>query len=186
MSCERFRELISHSLDSGEDPSDETRQHLAGCPACRQYRDAMANLEAELHGNLPPMMPVPTELQQRIITAVRSEPRPVARRRLVLTTSGLAAAACLAIAVGFWMAHPPDKPDDPWAGSNEQAAAVVNSVLDELLQPPDRSEQPIARIGRFTTAPIDRELRYLAEDAEHAGRTLLALLPLELPATNGG
>jgi len=98
----------AYALDA-LDPEEERafEQHLASCPRCREAVAAFSETAAELAYAVPPASP-PPELRGRITSAVRAEGGRVVPLRPRWATAAVAVAAvaaCVAIALGVWVAH---------------------------------------------------------------------------------
>ncbi|MBR5381033.1 MAG: zf-HC2 domain-containing protein [Oscillospiraceae bacterium] len=93
--CEKFQELVSCLTDGELTEAEKLRldAHLTSCPACRAYRDLLADI-ASLEKSDPP-----ASLVTNVMDAARRAPKPknVTARRWV--TGTVAAAACLAVIV---------------------------------------------------------------------------------------
>jgi len=87
----------------------------------------------------------------------------------------LAAAACVLLAVGVFLAtRPPDPP------------VVVEQpripLPTDLLEPGTLIDESLARVRDVAAGPFADEMAMLARDAGSLGRSMLSPLPLELVA----
>lgn len=58
MNCDDCQRQLSEQLDAGPaTAAPQVETHLAGCPACRAFRDAVAALDARLAGQAVPVLP---------------------------------------------------------------------------------------------------------------------------------
>jgi hypothetical protein len=117
LTCAEFQDLAAVvALDTAE--ADEVRrveEHAEACPTCRGWLDELRSAAAGL-GMLVPQIDPPSELRERMVAAVRREPRPNAfarrlaprglRRRPRLSAAWLVAAASFIVAIASlaWVA----------------------------------------------------------------------------------
>lgn len=104
--CETYEAWLSALLDGELDPKyqAELMEHLAGCPACRQYFDDLMAIQDAL--SEPDEEKAPEDLARSVMDAVANTPQdggasPARRRRepAVRWQRWAALAACLALAV---------------------------------------------------------------------------------------
>lgn len=102
MACGPFLEMISARLDGvlSEQEQAQLEEHLAQCPSCRSVARELEGLRAAMSGLEE--VPVPPELEERVMNAVHAERRGSRtwnRRRMVRSLAGLAACAVLCVGI---------------------------------------------------------------------------------------
>ena len=109
--CETYEAWLSALLDGELDPKyqAELMEHLAGCPACRQYFDDLMAIQDAL--SEPDEEKAPEDLARSVMDAVANTPQdggasPARRRRKPAVRwqrwAALAACLALAVAMGWW------------------------------------------------------------------------------------
>lgn len=185
MLCNVYRQELSKSLDTGEALPTMLAVHVATCDACREYTESLTALEGRLRQSVPPTAPLPDELRERIrrsVAAASVTPAVTLRRRMVPVLAGLAAAACIALAVIFYLAtrtpqindHTPvvekPRPSNP--------LAIIGRMRSEGL-----GGLSLQRAGALASAPMEEEMQRVANDARAVGEALLAHLPTDMLAS---
>lgn len=118
ISCERAWELLSQQLDGPLSPQErqELEEHLASCPACRNDREELIQMDQALRGLGE--MEAPAGFTQRVMDQVRAESQkrpkviPLWRRPQVRALAGLA--ACALLCIGIYRVMP--QQSDPSSG----------------------------------------------------------------------
>lgn len=148
-------------------------QHLAGCPACRAYRDYLAQAMAVARRNLPAADPglhalAAIRAAARAAPPVRGETSP--EWRVAFWQPVLAAAALFLVCLGGWYwlgggrgtpeaatvawAPPAGKPDSPANGNGDVWMMII---ADETVV-----TEPLSDLAaRQDITPLDRDLLLL-------------------------
>src|SRR5689334_4490436 len=109
VTCREFLDLAAAVALDAAGPEDTRRveQHAADCPICAAWLAELRESVAAMGAFLPHLEP-PPELRERVMAAIRREPRPLALlrralpRRVVgrrLSAAWLAAAASFVLAI---------------------------------------------------------------------------------------
>ena len=115
MTCDRWRDVILLETDGTVPPADrdDLRRHLADCPACRQYAEAVRSVVSAL--SVECVGPVPARLAHRLRRlAATVEVRPAWRRQVRYWAAAAAALLVAATLVLAFLDRRPDRvrPDD--------------------------------------------------------------------------
>ena len=184
MLCNVYQRELSKSLDAGEALPPELAVHVATCDACRKHYESLTALEGRLRQSVPPEAPLSDELRERIrqsVAAASVAPAVTLRRRLVPVLAGLAAAACVALAVAYFLATRPApllehtpvvKKDSP------NPLAMIGRMRSEAF-----GGLSLRRAGELAASPMEEEMRRVANDARAVGTALLAHLPTNVLAS---
>ena len=142
ISCRTAEQFASQSLDGQATAAEEQllAAHLADCPACRDYRNRLAELDRNLADATGELLAAVTK---QSISIPKVSPRQAPRRMAPWLTTAIAAAACLLIggtlAIGLlgWMNHVTRPTDRTIATTNlAQPPAVV--AANRPATPPDQ------------------------------------------------
>ena len=138
--CEKYQELISAMLDGEISAAEreELEAHVAGCADCAFVYSAFSALSEGLSHALEEP---PERLRENVMAELRRDEIKKSSRRLSRPLKTLlAAAACMALAVGFWALGPgaAQKTEDSLLDAGQaapaaEAPAVRNSAADEAL-----------------------------------------------------
>ena len=168
MSCAEIRPQLSPLVDGDLDGPTERRlrQHLAGCPACRE-EEALCRRLIALTASLPSLEP-PAALWTRIEARLEEPPRPLAwlrwPRLRFLVPAGFAFAAAAVVAAVAWerrSALPSDEAllADAQAELGRAESHYRKAATDlRLLAERERAGWPEAKRRRFDQqlAALDR------------------------------
>lgn len=106
-----FEELIAAAIDGELSPAEQTEldAHLAVCPRCRAFREAMEAVSGVTAKHLPPP---PADFTDRVMDAVRAQAAPPVKKKrkpgilpFPARAAALAAVAALVLGVGTWAAR---------------------------------------------------------------------------------
>jgi hypothetical protein len=105
LTCEEFVDLAAVVALDAADAEDVRRveEHASACPVCRGWLDELRMAAAGL-GALVPQLEPPSALRERVLEAVRREPRPLAVVRRLLPRRPRLSAAWLVAAASFVVA----------------------------------------------------------------------------------
>ncbi len=108
MNCEEFERNLQQQVDGGSSAANETdvRQHVQNCPACRDLEEGFRLLTQAFTATRPPQPP--QGFSERVLDAFEKDRAVHPRWRL--PALGLAAAASLLLALGWWLK--PNSTDD--------------------------------------------------------------------------
>jgi len=180
MNCQDAKSLIMEYLDGELAPTERTRleQHLAGCEACRQERDAQRHVINCVQAL--PRAKAPADLALRVNEAAVAEAR---RQTSSRARAGrrLALAASVAIAAGVLTVLATTNSNQP----GESTKATEMAAADR----PPQAEQAPAPAGKLAAALLKKEAGKDL-DAAPGGRaadklaaaTAAAAAPAEQPA----
>jgi len=135
VTCQDVRRRLWALIDGDLDEADraEMETHLTGCEACRREMAVRRRVWAALDLDA---VPPGRDLTQRVLNRVALASRRRVRRRR-LAWGGVAAAACLVLAVTLSLLlapHEPTEPFDPGTPYLETQLVVLDEVSDiELL-----------------------------------------------------
>ncbi len=185
MLCNVYRKELSKSLDSGQPLPTMLAVHEATCDACREYHESLTALEGRLRQSVPPEAPLSAELRERIrrsVAAASLAPAMTFRRRMMPILAGIAAAACIALAVIFFIAtRPPKTHKPPQIAENPNPAnplAMIARMRSDAF-----GGMSLQRAGELAATPMEEELQRVVSDARSVSEALLACLPRDLPAS---
>ena len=164
-SCKYFRSLADQYIE-GELAAEQTREleaHLAECEGCRREFDELKALKGAIRSAREE---VPEGLHERIMSAVKSEPKKKPARRHVFYRGAAISAACFMLCISFVVilsmmpfgksGSGNDVPDDPLYASTEAVNTESNKTQSseaEILGPNDVVTD-LAE-SRAEEAPID-------------------------------
>lgn len=96
--CEKYQEMISSMLDGelSDAQQSELSRHLSVCPRCRRMYSAFSALSSAAAEDT---VPVPADLHESIMSAVRSSASAASRRGLIVRLRPYAAAAACLIVI---------------------------------------------------------------------------------------
>lgn len=96
-----FEELICAELDGELTPAqrEELDAHLAACPRCRSFREAMAAVEGAAARNLPDP---PAELAANVMAAIRAEAKGKRKKGRIFAFPARSLAVAAAAALVLW------------------------------------------------------------------------------------
>jgi len=184
MLCKVYRRELSESLDAGEALPTMLAAHVATCDACREHYESLTALEGRLRQSVPPEAPLSAELRERIrrsVAATSVAPTMTFRRRLIPVLTGLAAAACVALAVAYFLAARPPRIIDPTPvvkTDSPNPLAMIGRMRSEAF-----GELSWTRARELAAAPMEEEMQRVANDARAVGTALLAHLPMDVLAS---
>lgn len=143
--CDRTRELLEEMLHA-ELPPDEAalvEEHLAGCDACREYRDALLEDDRLLDGMTRSMDGRISRMEERVMESIRTgtdTARSTFGRRAARIA--LAAAAALVVIVGYNLIFRGGPGDVVWARVIEQVREAQDYIcrIDREATPWDNTE----------------------------------------------
>lgn len=154
MNCERWQHKLllaeSGELPEGDRPALDA--HIAGCPACREFRDASAALAVAVRPVLRRDAPSPAT-----IAAIREEAATAARRPMLLRPLVLrftAAAAALVLVAGGWLFLRPDA--EPRTDGIHHVGLIVTMVSEQHANG--------ANVPAASASDTDTRLRALARE----------------------
>jgi len=182
MWCRIHQWNLSKSLDSGTPPSPRLRAHLARCRTCRRHYQALADLEGRLRDQAGSAADLSPALRARILSAAggpAEAARPRAFRRVLLPAAGLAAAACVALAVAVHLAAPeptvPPSAPPPVARTGGQDASVL-----EVLTPDAMIHRSLEQARQIASMTLEDPMERLSRETRAVADALLAYLPTDL------
>jgi predicted anti-sigma-YlaC factor YlaD len=150
IACAKARRAIQEGLDGPVEAAARAAvdEHVAGCEACREYRDGMVALSDALRA--APELRFPDDaLEQVWDRTVRAEPAP--RSGLARHWRGLAAAAVVTfVLVGLWAWVGPVTP--PTSGPSAEQLAELGMTHEEF----DRALEEARLVLNLTGSAIKR------------------------------
>ena len=142
-SCKHFRSLADQYIE-GELTAAQMREleaHLAECEECRREFDELKALKDAIRSAREEM---PEGLHERIMSAVKSEPKKKPARKRVFYRGAAISAACFMLCISFVVilsmlpfgksGSGNDIPDDPLYASTE---AVMTEISEEKIEVAD-------------------------------------------------
>jgi hypothetical protein len=162
MNCADIERLVQQRLDGAPVDVPAADSHLGGCPACRQLWSACQRLEDGLRSIAPPV--VPAGLRDRVVAGYlqdRQDAQRLARRRLVIGITSLAASTLfVAFLLKPW-APPVDRPDEP--------APLVKTDEPKTAPRAGNVQDSVGEAGQALVAIVTRT----AGDTVGSGRLLM-------------
>lgn len=153
-SCKYFRSLADQYIE-GELTAEQMREleaHIAECEECRREFDELKALKGAIHSAREE---VPEGLHERIMSAVKSEPKKKPARRHVFYRGAAISAACFMLCISFVVilsmmpfgksGSGNDVPDDPLYASTEAVMTEISeekSEVADVLAPLDTVSEP--------------------------------------------
>ncbi len=181
MNCDDCRQRMQACLDGEPPGGDGVEEHVAACPACRALNAAARCLRIGLLA--APALTPPTGLAERIVAGVLADRRgrQRSRRRLILGSIGLAAAASLVVA--FLLPARGPNPVAPRPPDRETVAV-------EPVPPKPGPDSPAPRpslndnVAEATSA-VASLARRTADQTLTSGQIFFPDVPLEMPPEPG-
>ena len=153
-SCKYFRSLADQYIE-GELTAEQTREleaHIAECEECRREFDELKALKDAIRSSRAEL---PEGLHERIMSAVKSEPKKKPARRHVFYRGAAISAACFMLCISFVVilsmmpfgksGSGNDVPDDPLYASTEAVMTEISeekSEVADVLAPLDTVAEP--------------------------------------------
>lgn len=140
MNCASVRQRLEERFDAGERPEPSLQRHLAQCPDCAVYQQALDALDAEI--GLAPAIAPDAALVARIQASIAAQPR--RRTPRWVPAGGLLAAIAVLIVTGWfvdlsrlsaglawtsWAMQEPVLP--PWSVLQQELAALPEAVIQD-------------------------------------------------------
>jgi len=149
-------------------------------------QDQFEMLEAALLGEVPPVEPLRSEFQARIVSSIRSASgdrrRYLTFRRFAVGAAAIAAAVLLV--VGLQIMNPGGAgPDNPGLS---RPGKTGGQMLATIRPKPAIVDDSIVAVEKFAAGSVVQEMRDLAKDATEIGGTMLAALPGDLVSRRAG
>ena len=153
-SCKYFRSLADQYIE-GELTAEQTCEleaHLAECEECRREFDELKALKDAIRST---RVETPEGLHERIMSAVKSEPKKKRARKQVFYRGATISAACFMLCISFVVilsmmpfgksGSGNDVPDDPLYASTEAVMTEISeekSEVADVLAPLDTVSEP--------------------------------------------
>ena len=153
-SCKYFRSLADQYIE-GELTAEQMREleaHIAECEECRREFDELKALKDAIRST---RVETPEGLHERIMSAVKSEPKKKRARKQVFYRGATISAACFMLCISFVVilsmmpfgksSSGNDVPDDPLYASTEAVMTEISeekSEVADILVPLDTVSEP--------------------------------------------